>query len=906
MLKQEQIQECQSKFNLSYHVNFAHICQQLVGFENKDVLEVGGSLPPDFVFDYLGVKSWTGIETPDYEKSLEETGGITHTGTIIKDIKNISNCKFNNQPEGKYKFYLENIEDLPEEYYNQYDLIFSIATFEHIHKLPLALDKMFLALKPGGKLFSMFAPIWSAYDGHHLPNLVDKQGKKFHFGDSPIPPWGHLLMSPPEMYSYLCQFTDKETANLMVYYIYHSPHINRLFTEDYLAYINQSSFITDKIDLIFTHPIDLEIKSKLEHFYPGRKYFQNNGILLICGKQEEKNLLQSDQQQPDNIKKEIDIMDNSNLSASSKLICIDLGCGTHKAEGFIGVDVVAADGVDVIANLNGYFPFPDNSVDFIKAHDIIEHLPDRIHTMNEIWRILKPDGIVDISVPSTDGRGAFQDPTHVSFWNINSFMYYCQEFPPYLAGCQSHYGFKGEFSIVSIDEKNSGNQVIQVHAVLKAIKSEENNYPLNLRNINLIIFPDWSQSMEVIFEQLVNLCQAIIDHPKSREITLLIDTQNTNLEDAQFLLADVLLNLCYEENIEANNDNSPEFNLLKTNSPEEYEGLLPILRSRIILENENKELINQIGLEQIPAFSVEKLKSAALAVEKSQLLDNLPNTQSQQQESSLSKAYQKFAEQKFPEAIELFKQTIIENPQFSETGLIPLAHSLILANDWQEISRNLPPGINYLQTSGWLNSLYSGKPINQEAKPIPWYTYPAIEFIENKIDSDFRIFEYGSGNSSLWWSERVTQVISIESDANWFGYIKENMPSNVELYLIEDDLKYASAINQYEDHSFDVIIVDGSNRNQCAEFAISKVKNQGFIIFDNTDDHRHAPGVEKLQASGFIRIDFYGMIPSYLYKNCTSIFFKDVNLLSRGGLPSEKRSCLGRSCFQITSPVIAI
>ena len=599
-------------------------------------------------------------------------------------------------------------------------------------------------------------------------------------------------------------------------------------------------------------------------------------------------------------------MDNSNLSASSKLICIDLGCGTHKAEGFIGVDLVAADGVDVIANLNGHFPFPDNSVDFIKAHDIIEHLPDRIHTMNEIWRILKPDGIVDISVPSTDGRGAFQDPTHVSFWNINSFMYYCQEFPPYLAGCQSHYGFKGEFSIVNIEEIHSPNQVIHVHAVLKAIKSEENNYPLNLRNINLIIFPDWSQSMEVIFEQLVNLCQAIIDHPKSREITLLIDTQNTNLEDTQFLLADVLLNLCYEENIEANNNNSPEFNLLKTNSPEEYKGLLPILHSRIILESENKEFINQIGLGQLPAFSLEELKSAALAVEKSQLLDNLLNTKSQQQESSLSKAYQKFAEQKFPEAIELFKQTIIENPQFSETGLIPLAHSLILANDWQEISRNLPLGINYLQTSGWLNSLYSGKPINQEAKPIPSYTYPAIEFIENKIDSDFRIFEYGSGNSSLWWSERVTQVISIESDANWFGYIKENMPSNVELYLIEDDLKYASAINQYEDHSFDVIIVDGSNRNQCAEFAISKVKNQGFIIFDNTDDHRHAPGVEKLQASGFIRIDFYGMIPSYLYKNCTSIFFKDVNLLSRGGLPSEKRSCLGRSCFQITSPVIAI
>ena len=594
-------------------------------------------------------------------------------------------------------------------------------------------------------------------------------------------------------------------------------------------------------------------------------------------------------------------MNNYNSSTSSKFIYIDLGCGTHKAEGFLGVDVIAGDQVDVIANLNGHFPFPDNSVDFIKAHDIIEHLPDRIHTMNEIWRICKPDAIVDISVPSTDGRGAFQDPTHVSFWNTNSFMYYCQEFPPYLAGCQSHYGFQGEFSIVSIEEKQSPHQVIHVHAVLKAIKSEENSYQLNLKDINLIIFPDWTHSINLVFEQVLNVCQAIIDHPNNSDITLLIDTQNTNLEDAEFLLADVLINLYYDKNTEINNDNPPEFNLLKINSTDEYKGLLPVLYSKIVLEDENKQFINQIGLEQLPSCTLEELKNVSLAI-----LNKQPYIPIQKKESSLSKAYQKFAEQKFVEAVELFRQAIIENPQFANTGLIPLAHSLMLTLDWQEISRNLPTGINYLETSGWLNSLYLGKPVNQEAEPIPWYTYPAIEFIENKINTNFRVFEYGSGNSSLWWSERVTQVISMESDANWFEYIKKNMPSNVELYLIEDDLEYASAINQYEDHYFDVIIVDGINRNQCAEFALSKVKDQGFIIFDNTDDHRYAEGVKKLLESGFIRIDFYGMIPSYLYKNCTSIFFKDIKLLSRGGLPSEKRSCLGRSCFQITSPVIAI
>lgn len=201
MLSESNIAECQSKFNLSYHVSFAHICQELVGFAGKDVLEVGGSLPPEFVFNYLDVKSWSGIETPEYEESLQEAGGLSHAGTILYDLKDIPKLGFKDRTLEKYNFFLANIEDLPPEYYEKYDLIFSIATFEHIHKLPAALDKMFLALKPGGKLFSLFAPIWSSSNGHHLPKITDRSGQVFEFGNSPIPPWGHLLMRPPE----LCQ-----------------------------------------------------------------------------------------------------------------------------------------------------------------------------------------------------------------------------------------------------------------------------------------------------------------------------------------------------------------------------------------------------------------------------------------------------------------------------------------------------------------------------------------------------------------------------------------------------------------------------------------------------------------------------------------------------------------------------
>lgn len=154
------------------------------------------------------------------------------------------------------------------------------------------------------------------------------------------------------------------------------------------------------------------------------------------------------------------------------MLRVDLGCGTNKPNGFIGVDTHTAPGVDIVANLNHQFPFPDNSVDELRAYDVIEHLLDRIHTMNEIWRICKPGAKVDIFVPSTDGRGAFQDPTHVSFWNINSFLYYSVDFPHYLELC-TRYGFKGAFKVLRLENEETFAGVIHVRAELNVVKHQK-------------------------------------------------------------------------------------------------------------------------------------------------------------------------------------------------------------------------------------------------------------------------------------------------------------------------------------------------------------------------------------------------------------------------------------------------
>ena len=237
----------------------------------------------------------------------------------------------------------------------------------------------------------------------------------------------------------------------------------------------------------------------------------------------------------------------------SNRLCIDLGCGDWKPEGFIGVDIASRPNVDVVANLNSRFPFPDSSADVIRAHDVIEHLQDRIHTMNELWRVAKPDGVIDIRVPSTDGRGAFQDPTHISFWNINSFMYYCIEYPAYLKLNQI-YGFKGAFKVESMKQERSEGDVVHVRALLTAVKQcnneKYNDYIDELKSINILICPDWENEEEDLYKSLRSCLLAIFDHPQKKDISILVGITEDAPEDIDSLLSDIALELVFEENID--------------------------------------------------------------------------------------------------------------------------------------------------------------------------------------------------------------------------------------------------------------------------------------------------------------------------------------------------------------------
>lgn len=143
---------------------------------------------------------------------------------------------------------------------------------------------------------------------------------------------------------------------------------------------------------------------------------------------------------------------------------LNLGSGYRKLADFINIDNRQETSPDICLDVTEGLPFEDNSVDEVLAVDFLEHVPigKVVPLIEEIYRVLKPKGGFISITPSTDGRGAFQDPHHVSFWNVNSWLYYMND------AYRELYGIKAKFSGKVQDEHTDPqNFVIHTHANLR-------------------------------------------------------------------------------------------------------------------------------------------------------------------------------------------------------------------------------------------------------------------------------------------------------------------------------------------------------------------------------------------------------------------------------------------------------
>ncbi|MBI4062711.1 MAG: methyltransferase domain-containing protein [Elusimicrobia bacterium] len=104
---------------------------------------------------------------------------------------------------------------------------------------------------------------------------------------------------------------------------------------------------------------------------------------------------------------------------------LHLGCGFQILPGYVNVDRAAIKGVDVVCDLRVIpWPFPDNEFNAILLTHVLEHLPDTLPAIEELWRIAKPGAKVTLRVPFWNSFHAFRDPTHYRTFHSESFDFY--------------------------------------------------------------------------------------------------------------------------------------------------------------------------------------------------------------------------------------------------------------------------------------------------------------------------------------------------------------------------------------------------------------------------------------------------------------------------------------------------
>ena len=185
-----------------------------------------------------------------------------------------------------------------------------------------------------------------------------------------------------------------------------------------------------------------------------------------------------------------------------------------------------------------------------------------------------------------------------------------------------------------------------------------------------------------------------------------------------------------------------------------------------------------------------------------------------------------------------------------------------------------------LHEDGWFRSFREESSIDAAGEPIPWLTYPAIAFLSSRTNSEMSVFEYGCGSSTLWWARRVNSVVSCEHDETWYRQVSQRIPRNVDLKHIplEYGGAYCHEVTKYS-AEFDIIIIDGRDRVNCAQKALNALKPHGIIIWDNSDREEYRDGYQFLFDNGFRKIEFIGMIPIVNCKSETGIFYRKENCL---------------------------
>ncbi len=177
----------------------------------------------------------------------------------------------------------------------------------------------------------------------------------------------------------------------------------------------------------------------------------------------------------------------------------------------------------------------------------------------------------------------------------------------------------------------------------------------------------------------------------------------------------------------------------------------------------------------------------------------------------------------------------------------------------------------------------------------PYYTPKAIKKAIKLLNKNSKVFEWGSGMSTIWYANRVKEVVAIEHNKEWYNKglqgLANSKLNNTNIFLVptiadndtfswEKDWKhyetlnhppknpefidYIHKIDEYPDSYFDCIAIDGRERVGCSVHAISKLAKNGFIILDDSHREKYTEIFEILSDWNAVKFNF-GLLQTTIF-----------------------------------------
>lgn len=187
---------------------------------------------------------------------------------------------------------------------------------------------------------------------------------------------------------------------------------------------------------------------------------------------------------------------------------------------------------------------------------------------------------------------------------------------------------------------------------------------------------------------------------------------------------------------------------------------------------------------------------------------------------------------------------------------------------------------SYLKQTGYLASLQRNLPVDAEGRPLAFLNYPTLALLKGRLRPEFHLLEFGSGYSTAFFMGLVGSVTSIEHEASWLERVAQLVENSPRVKLLHKPLgpDYTGAA-AVAGGPFQVILVDGRMRHECALASLPHLAADGVLIWDDSSRERYQIGIEEIIAKGFRALRLEGLKPAGLGVDETTIFYRDGNCL---------------------------